>query len=173
MLPTNHRTPQIEERPVDIVSPLVAHLRSPIPNEPRKRPFHHLPTRPQPLATPKLDAPSSQELPILSVVLGLVCAELSGTLPGSTPRALDRFDATEQFLEDGRVAGVGRRVSPYAMLVAVALAVAAVPEGLPAGAVSTSRSLFRGTRRASCCGDRSILPAAAAWPASSAGRSPR
>ena len=48
--PADHRAPELEERLVDVVPPLVADLQPPVAVQPRERPLHHPPVASQPLA---------------------------------------------------------------------------------------------------------------------------
>lgn len=115
--PADQRAPELEERLVDVLPPLVANLQPPVAIQPRERPFHHPPVASQPFA--RLDAPSGdargyaplpERLAAAREVLALVGVQLVGALARSAARLADRLDSIYGLLQDFRVVDVGGRV---------------------------------------------------------------
>src|SRR5215210_80647 len=84
--PTDQCTSEVEERLVDIISPLVAHLEAPIAVQPRQRPLHHPPVPAQPLA--RVDTPPSDARLDPSLSQGRPLG--SGRSPSPCQRAVSR-----------------------------------------------------------------------------------
>ena len=101
--PTDQRAPDVEERLVDVGSPLIAHSQPPVAIDPRQCPLHHPPMPSQPPlarfdASPG-DARSYASLPerlstAFEVVVGLVGMQLLRALARSAPARLLRIGAT-------------------------------------------------------------------------------
>jgi hypothetical protein len=116
--PADESTPEIEERLMDVDSPLVAYLQPPEAVDPRERPFDYPPTMlPQLLAG--LDAasgdtrgyaPLSECDTATREVVSLVSMQLLWTLSRSATRALDGLYSVHGFFQDLGVVDVGSRV---------------------------------------------------------------
>ena len=93
--PTDQRAPDVEERLVDVGSPLVAHLQPSVAIDPRQRPLHHPPMPSQSLAgfdaspgDARSYAPLPERLSTAPEVVGLVGVQLLRALGRSAPARL-------------------------------------------------------------------------------------
>src|SRR5215212_5393348 len=115
--PADQRAPEVEERLVGVVPPLVAHLQAPVAVQPRQSPLHHPPVPPQPFAgldpapsDARSYAPLPQGLPAPGEVVALVGVQLLGALARATARLTDRSHGVYRLLQYLGVVDVGRRV---------------------------------------------------------------
>src|SRR5215218_5592466 len=99
---------------MDIVSPLIANRQPTVLRKPRQRALHNPPMPSQFLRTlhtlsgyAPLDAPFSQSLRALFVVVGFVGVHLIGALPRSASRTLNRLDRVQKLLENHRIVDIG------------------------------------------------------------------
>lgn len=90
--PADESTPEIEERLMYVVAPLVAYFQTSVAIEPRERPFHNPPVASQPLARfdtppcyPRGYAPLPECFAAASEIVGLVGTQLLGALARSAP----------------------------------------------------------------------------------------
>jgi hypothetical protein len=113
---TDERTAEMEERLVDVRTPLIAHGKPPVAGEPGERPLYHPPVTAELLAgvhpapgDAPLDAAPPERFPAPGEVVAFVRVQLLRALPRSaTTGALDRLDGVHHLLEDPRVVDVGR-----------------------------------------------------------------
>ncbi len=119
MVPADQRAPQLEERLVDVGTPLVAHLQPPKAVQTRQRPFHDPSVPAQALA--RLDAPPgdvsgyallTECFAAAREVVALVGVQLLGPLSRAAMSSADRSNGVDEILEHPRVVDVSRRV-PY------------------------------------------------------------
>jgi hypothetical protein len=99
---------------MDIVSPLIANRQPTVLRKPCQRALHNPPMPAQFLRTlhtlsgyAPLDAPFSQSLGALFVVVGFVGVYLLGALPRSASRTLNRLDRVHKLLENHRIVDIG------------------------------------------------------------------
>ena len=99
---------------MDIVSALVADRKSAVLRKPCQRALHNPPMPSQFLRTlhtlsgyAPLDAPFSQSLGALFVVVGFVGVHLIRALPRSASRTLYRLDRVQKLLENHRIVDIG------------------------------------------------------------------
>ncbi len=99
---------------MDIVSPLIANRQPTVLRKPRQRALHNPPMPSQFLRTlhtlsgyAPLDAPFSQSLRALFVVVGFVGVHLIGALSRSASGTLNRLDRVQKLLENHRIVDIG------------------------------------------------------------------
>jgi hypothetical protein len=99
---------------MDIVSPLIANRQPTVLRKPCQRALHNPPMPAQFLRTlhtlsgyAPLEAPFSQSLRALLIVVGFVGMHLIRTLPRSASRTLDRLDRVQKLLENHRIVDIG------------------------------------------------------------------
>jgi hypothetical protein len=115
--PADESTPEIEERLMYVVPPLVAYFQRSVAIEPRERPVHDRPLASQPLAgfvAPSGDtrgyAPIPQGFAAAREVVALVCVQLLGRLARAAARFADWLDGIHGFFQDLGVVDVGSSV---------------------------------------------------------------
>jgi hypothetical protein len=98
---------------MDIVSPLIANRQPTVLRKPRQRALHNPPMPSQFLRTlhtlsgyAPLDAPFSQSLRALFVVVGFVGVHLIGALSRSASGTLNRLDRVQKLLENHRIVDI-------------------------------------------------------------------
>lgn len=111
----DERAPDPEERLVNVVTALVADSQAAVRAELGQGALDHPAMTPEPFlgfdalaSDPATDSASPQITPAATVVVALVGMELGRALAGTAPRALDRGNRLDQFLEDDLVGDVGR-----------------------------------------------------------------
>src|SRR5215210_4101917 len=112
--PADQRAPQVEERLMDVVPPLVTHLETPKAVQPRQGALHHPPVLTQPFA--RLDPapgdaggypPLPERLAAARVVISLIRVQLLGALARATTRLTNRRDGIHGLLQRLRIVDVG------------------------------------------------------------------
>src|SRR5215210_8391559 len=103
----------MEKRFMDVIAPLIANREPTVLGKPCQCALHHPPVPSQFLRTlhtlsgyAPLEAPFSQSLRALLIVVGFVGMHLIRTLPRSASRTLDRLDRVQKLLENHGIVDV-------------------------------------------------------------------